>query len=159
MLFRSYSFVLKFKNKGFDKDDIVQQCRIILCKALDMYNPNNDVLFYSYLLVCLRRGIFTYAKRNSIKNDINYMDIDKYDELGFFISKYDAYENYLDYELQSTIIEFKNNLDFLDTSVFELRYNGFSYKDIASLLEIDVKKVDNTLLKIRKKMEKYFLFS
>ena len=36
---------------------------------------------------------------------------------------------------------------------------SFSYKDIASLLEIDAKRVDNILLSIRKKMEKQFLFS
>ena len=154
------SFVLKYKNKGLEVDDIMQQCRIILCKTVDMYNPNSDVLFYSYLAVCLKRGIINYAKRVMDKNShYNYMDIDGYENLNEFISPYDAFYNYIDYDFQTDIINFKNSLSFMDSSIFELRYNGFSYKDIASLLELDVKKIDNALLKIRKKLEKYILFS
>jgi RNA polymerase sigma factor (sigma-70 family) len=159
-LFRklAYSFVFKQKNRGLDVDDIIQQCRIILCRALDSYNYKNDVLFYTFLLICLKRGIINYIKRNGANYDINYMDYEQYDNLDYFVSSYDAYDNYIDYEAQQDIVNFKNSLNFLDSSIFELRYNGFSYKDIASLLEIEEKKVDNILFKIRKKLEKYFLF-
>lgn len=156
----AYSFVLKYKNKGIEIEDIIQHCRIILCRTLDMYNPNNDVLFYSYLMVSLKRGVINYISRNSYKHEsYNYMDIERYDDLGYLVSSYDAYENYVDYEMETSIINFKNSLNFFDAQIFELRYNSFSYKDIASLLDIEVKKVDNILLKIRKKLEKYFLFS
>lgn len=160
-LFRklAYSFAFKYKKIGLDVEDIIQQCRIIFCKAVDLYDQNNDVLFYTFLLLCLKRGIISYVKRCSSESDINYMDYEKYDNLDYFASSYDAYENYIDYEDQYSIIEFKNSLKFLDAQIFELRYNGFSYKDIASLLEIEEKKVDNILFKIRKKLEKYFLFS
>lgn len=154
------SFVYKNKNKGLDKEEMIQHCRIILCKTVDMYNPDNDVIFYTYLMICLKRGMINYVNRNIIKHDyLNYMDIDSYDNLDSFISSSNVYEDYLDYEVQTNIINFKNSLSFCDANIFELRCNGFSYKDIASLLEISVKKVDNTLLKIRKKLEKYVLFS
>lgn len=155
----AHSFALKYKNKGFDFQDIVQQCRIIFCRAVDNYNYNNDVLFYSYLMVCLKKGLTNYVCRNSIKYDYNYMDLENYDNSECFASSYDAYQNYIDYEVQANIIKFKHSLSFLDSAIFELRYNNFSYRDIASLLEVDVKKVDNILFKIRKKLEKYFLFS
>jgi RNA polymerase sporulation-specific sigma factor len=156
----AFSFAFKYKNKGLDVEDIVQYCRIILCKTVDMYNPSNDVLFYSYLIVCLKRGIINYVSRNMYKHSqYNYMDLEDYDNLDSFIDGYDAYKNYIDYEVQTSIINFKNSLSFLDANIFELRYNGFSYKEIASLLEIEVKKVDNSLLKVRKKLEKYLLFS
>ena len=156
----AYSFVFKYPNRGLDAEDIVQQCRIILCKTVDMYNPHNDVLFYSFLMVCLRRGVINYVNRNIYKhNQYNYMDFEAYDNLDEFIDSYDAYNNYVDYEMQTSIINFKNSLTSLDAQIFELRYNGFSYKDIASLLDIEIKKVDNVLLKVRKKLEKYFLFS
>ena len=87
------------------------------------------------------------------------MDIENYDNLDGFISSFDMYNNFIDAEYEREIINFKNSLSFLDAQIFELRYNGFSYRNIASLLEIDAKKVDNQLLKIRKKLEKYFLFS
>ena len=87
------------------------------------------------------------------------MDYEQYDNLGYFVSPYDIQNDYIDYEAQKTVINFKNSLKSLDSAIFELRYNGFSYKDIASLLDIEEKKVDNVLFRIRKKMEKYFLFS
>ena len=87
------------------------------------------------------------------------MDIDNYDDMLELASDVNVFEDYVDYDFLKKIISFKNSLDFLDAQVFELRYNGFSYKDIAILLEISKKKVDNILVKIRKKMEKYFLFS
>ena len=156
----AFSFAFKYKNRGLDVEDIIQHCRIILCRTIDMYNPNNDVLFYSYLVVCLKRGIINFVNRNMYKHtQYNYMEVEDYDNLDSFIDIYDAYENYVDYEVQTSIINFKNTLSFLDANIFELRYNGFTYKEISSLLGIEVKKVDNSLLKVRKKLEKYFLFS
>ena len=155
----AHSFAFKYKNNGIDVEDIVQQCRIILCRTIDLYSPKNDVLFYTFLVLCLKRGIINYIKRNKIESNINYMDYEQYDSLGYFVSPYDIQNDYIDYEAQKTVINFKNSLKSLDSAIFELRYNGFSYKDIASLLDIEEKKVDNVLFRIRKKMEKYFLFS
>ncbi len=160
-LFRklAYSFVLKYKSKNLDIEDLVQHCRIIFCKVLDTYNYDNDILFFTYLVVCLKRAIINYIKRNLNKEDtINYMDIDQYDNLDYFVSSLDVFETYADYEFEVSIINFKNSLSFLDAQIFELRYNGFRYREIAELLEINTKKVDNSLLKIRKKLEKQFLF-
>ncbi len=161
-LFRklSYSFAKKYQNKGIDYEDLVQQCRITLCQVIDKYDYNRDIVFYSYLLICLRRSLHNYTRGLDNKPDCyNYMDVLNYENLSEFTLDIDVLNDYIDYEFERDIINFKNSLDSLDACVFELRYNNFSYKDIASLLEINVKKVDNTLLKIRKKMEKYFLFS
>ena len=161
-LFRSfaYSFDKKHKYKGLDPEDLIQHQRITLCYAIDRYDSRKDVLFYSYLLTCLKRSISNYARKLLNRPDCyNYMDIENYDNLEGFISDFDMFDNFIDTEYEKDIINFKNSLNSLDAQIFELRYNGFSYKNIASLLEIDEKKVDNQLLKIRKKLEKYFLFS
>lgn len=161
-LFRklSRSFMFKCKNSGIDVEDIVQYCRIVFCRVVDMYNPDNEVLFVSYLMASLKRSVSKFVERRVNKNDeIYYMDVEGYDNLDFLVSSYDAVESYSEYEMEQSIKQFANTLTVLDSRIFELRYNGFSYKDIASLLEINVKKVDNVLFKIRKKLEKYFLFS
>lgn len=156
----AYSFAKKYRNKGVDFEDVVQQCRITLCYVIDKYNYDRDVLFYSYLLVCLRRAISNYARGYTNKPDCyNYMEIENYENMDEFVDGADVCADYVDYEFELSVIEFKNSLDPLDAQVFELRYNNFSYGDIASLLGINKKRVDNTLLKVRKKMEKYFLFS
>ncbi|MGM9879101.1 MAG: sigma-70 family RNA polymerase sigma factor [Bacilli bacterium] len=161
-LFRSlsYSFAKKYGYKGIEQEDLIQQCRITLCKVVDKYDCDKEVLFYSYLLVCLKKSMINFCRSYSVKTDnFNYMDMDNYEDLSIFTSGVNIFEDYSDYEFLERIVSFKNSLSFLDAQVFELRYNGFSYKDIAVLLEINKKKVDNILVKIRKKMEKYFLFS
>ena len=62
------SFVYKYRNRGLEVEDLMQYCRIIICKTIDKYNPNNDVMFYSYLIVCLKKGIINYANRHMYKN-------------------------------------------------------------------------------------------
>ena len=47
--------------------------------------------------------------------------------------------------------EIKNKLPFLDTCVFELRYNGFAYQEIADLLDIKLHKVSHIMGKIKEK--------
>lgn len=156
----AYSFAKKYEFKGIDPEDIVQQCRITLCNVLDKFDYNSDVLFYSYLLVCLKRSIGNYARSYIRKPDCYYyMENDNFESMSEFAFDYDVYENYDNYEIEMSIKEFSYSLDLLDSCVFLLRYNGFSYNDIAVLLEINRKKVDNILIKVRKKMEKYFLFS
>ena len=49
------------------------------------------------------------------------------------------------------IIDFKNSLSVRQAQIFELRMNGFSYKEIATLLSIDVKGVYNHLRSIKTK--------
>ena len=156
----SYSFVQKYKYKGIDPEDIIQHCRIALCNIIDKYDSSRNVLFYTYLLVCIKGVISNYTRRFLDKsNCYNYMDIEEYENLDSFIINYDAYDNYVLYELQAKIIDFKNNLCNSHSQVFELWYNNFSYKEIAILLGIKEKRVDNILLSVRKKLEKYFLFS
>ena len=156
----SYSFAKKYKHRGIEFEDLMQCCRITLCKVIDRYDSNREVLFYSYLLLCLKSSMVNFCRSNFNKCDcFNYIELDNYDNLPEFVSDVNLYEDYGDYEFEEKIINFKNSLKFLDAQVFELRYNGFSYRAIADLLEISKKKVDNILVKIRKNMEKYFLFS
>ena len=155
----SKSLISKFPNKGLDIEDLLQQCRITMCYALERFDPRNDVLFYSYMLVCIKRAIMNYARPYLNKPDCyNYMDIEGYDNMDEFIDNFDV-EDIVDRDsLYKELISFKHTLEPLESWIFELKCNGFSYKEISNLLELNIKKVDNSLLKIRKKMEKYFLF-
>lgn len=154
----SYFFIRKFPNYGLDVEDLIQQCRITTCFVIDSYKVDNGVLFYSFLLVCLKRSLNNYIRRSFGKETYYYMDIENYENIEQF--RYDdrSYAYIDDKEFIYKMIEFKNSLNNINSCIFELRFNGFSYKDIACLLDIKVKKVDNALLTIRKKLEKYFLF-
>ena len=47
------------------------------------------------------------------------------------------------------------DFDLLDSSILELKINGFTTKEIAKLLELTYKAVDYRMRKIRKKITKY----
>ena len=52
------------------------------------------------------------------------------------------------------IIEFKNHLSDDVACVFELRMNGFTYQEIATLLDFSKSKVDSIMCRIRTKIRK-----
>ena len=72
---------------------------------------------------------------NSLNNPITYLESDL---------------------LFNKIINFKNSLPMIQSLVFELRYNGFKYKEIASLLDISISVVDNCIHICRNKFLKEF---
>lgn len=154
----SYSFFVKNKHKNIEFEDLMQNCNLTLYTAVNRYNPDKDVLFYSYLLICLKSMFKRYLRDLSTKLSNNYY-VEYEESLNYNDIEFDIHNMYEEYEFETKIIEFKNTLESLESCIFELRYNDFTYKDIAILLGINKKKVDNILVKIRKKMEKYFLFS
>ena len=63
---------------------------------------------------------------------------------------------YLYNELTNTnLINFKHTLSTNESMVFELRYNGFKYKEIANLLDVSLSCVDNCIHRIKTKLKKY----
>ena len=56
-------------------------------------------------------------------------------------------------------IRYKNHFDLSYSSILELRYNGFSYREISQLLDLPISTIDGRLYKIRKflqEKEKFF---
>lgn len=152
----SFSFLQKNYNIGIDIEDLIQQCRITTCYALDSFDCNNNTKFFSYLIICLKRAINNYA-RVYIKNiNVSYYNYEYLDRLS---SGEDVFESVLENDIVKSIRNFSFSLKFLDSCILELRMNNFSYKEIAKLLDINPKKVDNSLLKTRKKMEKFLSFT
>ena len=61
---------------------------------------------------------------------------------------FEAYFNEIN--LERKFVSFKNLFDIVESNIFELRYNGFSYKEISKLLDIPVSTIDGKLCKIRR---------
>ncbi len=150
-------------SRGAELDDLVQEGFLGLYSAIKNYRPENQVLFYTFALVCIERQLSTYCKRlssmrqevlnHSYSLDIQFDDVrDPFAEC-IASSEDGPYENLLfsDYVLQ--ILDFKNNLPKDIALVFELRLNGFRYQEISTLLDIPKRKVDSALSHIRTKLK------
>lgn len=143
-----YSFA---KNYGVEFCDLIQEGNISLYKAYSKYDGYKDNTFFTYFLKCLNNHLNSYCrnisvkKHSSLNNSISInldINIDKY-----INKEYDYFS------CEEDFVNIKNSLKFKYSIVFELRYNGFSYKEISKLLDIPLSTIDGRLSKIRVKLK------
>ena len=150
----TYDYFFKMKRLGVEYDDIYQEALIGLNYAIDHFNFQKDVKFYTYAILCVKSKLNSYYFRsnngkNKILNDsmvfmqMNDMDMESLISVRFN----DTYLYFYD-----EILKFKNNLNEMQAQVFELKYNGFTNSDIGNLLGLTVKDVYYYLCLIRKKL-------
>lgn len=151
---------------GADTEDLSQEGMIGLFKAIQNYQSDNTASFFTFAKICIDRQICTAIKTSNRK---------KHSPLNSYISFYSR-TNEDDSELIDNleagnesnpehIVLDKENISRLDTLFHEhlsrlekevLHYylDGKSYADIASLLDKPVKSIDNTVQRIRNKVNK-----
>ena len=152
------------KNLGLEYDDLYQEGMVGVIKALNDYNSDNT-LFFTYASLCAQREmdrIIKYHKRKKIMvlNDSISLNMcinkDPNCTLEDFIpSEYNLEKNYENIEEFNKLMDIKYDFDLLDSSIYELKLNGFSTREIATLMELSYKAVDYRLRKMRKKILKY----
>lgn len=148
---------IKFASQhGVEFDDLIQEGRMAVVKAVYKYDSDKASIFYTYVSLCIERRLITYCrdlsvKKNlpldySINSDYLYGVIDMAGEPFIYV---------MERELEEKILLWvRKKFDFIDSSIFELRYNGFSYKEIGILLDVSETLVDSRLCKIRKSLQK-----
>ena len=143
----SNKYYKKYKYIGIDYDDLVQEARIGLMNSIKSFDDEQS-MFYSFTILCIERQLINYTKShnrlknyplNTSNNTIPYKECfienSRIDEILLENEKYFECKNILNYKL---------------SIVYELRYNGFSFKDIAKLLDIPRSTVDGRISLIRK---------
>lgn len=155
-------YMQSLKKCGMEFDDLYQEALIALNRAIDSYDYNSS-LFYSYVNICVNRHLSTFYRTSTTKRSstLNYaisMDcaINDLDDVTIYDVISDNSNVYGDVDISLDIIDFKNQLSDREAQVFELRWNGFTYKEISKLIDIKIKNVDYYMQKIRKKMHCYF---
>lgn len=163
LLFKKYSPVInKFASKylefakkhGVEFEDLVQEGYIALEQSIASYDDQCGVLFYSYVSLCIERHMITYCRNmSSGKNYILNNSLNE-DFLLDASDKFNDPENVLLTKLaEEQFVYFKNSLDIEYSSILELRYNGFSYKEISKLLDVPISTIDGRIYRMRKKMK------
>lgn len=149
----AYQYYKSYKDIGISFEDLIQEARIGLMKAIRSYDESK-CLFYSYAMLCVERQLITYCR--------NYNKQDNY-PLNYNLGD-DSLENYMVcesdisnpesiYMENEKFFECKNLLDFDFSIVFELRYNNFSYKEISCLLDLPISTIDGRMRLIRNKLK------
>jgi RNA polymerase sporulation-specific sigma factor len=181
---RSFNFLLKlvepdlkkiashFFILGGDREDVLQELRLGVVKAVNSYDPTKDTTFKNFCvnLVCKRHlaTAISSAKRmkNSILNDSISLDapIILADFIPDRLNPFDESPEtnliediIIKEEFEQTSYLLKQKLTPLEEDIFtEYGYNS-SYKEISNSLNVPPKCVDNALTRIRKKATEVYI--
>ncbi len=137
---------------GGDKEDLLQEARIGLHKAIGSYDPQKCSAFIPYAKVCIHNHIISaineaQAQKHAALNksvDLESTPLFSYDSpVDVVISRE---------RLDGVLSNMQNELSKLEKQVLFLYLDGQSYKKIAIKLQITEKSVSNALCRIRSKL-------
>lgn len=161
----SLTFFMKYNNVGIEYDDLYQEGMYGLSEAISNYNINESNLFYTFAVVCIKREmqrliIKAVRYKNSVLNyAMSFDTVISNDGLTLSDVIYDEKQFVdcitIDTNKKKEMLDLKYHLKDVYSCVYELKINGFSNNDIAILLDIRYKDVDNYLRSIKKTLKKY----
>jgi len=148
-----------------DREELIQEGTIGLMNAIKQYEIEENCLFYTFAILVVRREMERYIKkccRNkqliltnavSLSQGIGNDDLEMQDVISDNSCNVEDvfYNNYF----SRMLYEFKYNLSDVQASIYELRLNSFTNKEIAQLLDVKYKTVDNCLQFIKPKLQNY----
>lgn len=154
------------KKLGLEYQDFVQEGYLGLYSAIKNYTDDKSTLFYTYVIICIKSKMSNLIKRHSTKKNyllnnsisLHYNYDDKGSELINHIIDEKAIIPEIEVEDMEIIEVFKKiiyDLDLLNGSILELKYNGFNNREISELLDISTSRVSYILRYIRKNLEFY----
>lgn len=143
---------------GLDINDLILEGYVGFDQAIKSYNENNKTnnKFSGFLYMCIERKIQTLIRtkscnKNKILNEAAYLE-DQLEQLNIKDEtiKTPEEETIENYELNMIYNKIKNNLKGIELSVFKLKIEGYTNKEISKILNKDLKSIRNAIQRIRK---------
>lgn len=154
------------KNTGLEINDLTQEGMLGLNMAITSFDNDKEASFYTYAKKCIERKMISLvvgARRLKHKflNESLSLELSDEETKTYIVEKnlednsYNPEEILLNTEsVEELIKEVSSNLTDFEIQVFELKLNGFEYKEIAEILDKDTKSIDNALQRIKSKIKK-----
>ncbi len=155
------------QNIGLDYNDLVQEGMVGFSTAINTYSEHKDTLFFTYAKKCIESKMISMIvsasrlKHQILNNSLSMEAIDS-EEFNNSLDKIigDKTSNPEDIAIDNeNLLELINSLnqEFTDfeSQVFDMKKSGFNYREIAEVLDVDPKKVDNALQRIKAKVRTY----
>lgn len=156
-------FLKYSSNIGLENNDLIQEGYLALNSAIETFDEQKNITFYTYAKNCIeRKMISAIVKNNSFKHKVlnESISYEVEDSEGTHLlfgniledNNYNPLELILNKENEKNLISnIKEKLTELEAKVFDLKINGFSYKEIAEILDKDAKAIDNAIQRIKGK--------
>ena len=152
----------------YDIEDAKQGLRVGFLSAIDTFREDRDSSFRYFAKMCAEREVRTMMRKERHKGVSSHyrsvsLDQIREEEGVYFV---DMLENthpeynptwYAEYcQAMEDYYEIVARFPKMEREICYLRIQGFSYKEISNLLNIKVKRIDNTMQKVRKKLNRMF---
>lgn len=151
---------------GADQDDLLQEGMIGLIKAIKAYDAEKKASFKTFATICIKRQIITAikssnAQKNSALNSAsgNFIECDDGKEVSYTKGltssmSHNPEELFLSKEKMDSLERFAEaNFSKFEKEVFTLLIKGYTYREIAERLDKNLKTIDNTIQRIKRKSE------
>ncbi len=127
-----------YLDKGIKKYAI-SMCYQLLYRCIDRYQFDKGVFYAFYRESCLNylKSLYNEQKLRR-RNEITSDDLSNY-SFTYILNDSDSFD-----------LSFMDELNMLEKRIIDLRIDGYTYNEITKQLDIDNKKIDNTLTKVRK---------
>lgn len=136
-----------FNHPNLNLDEAIQEGRLAVLNAIRLFNPNKNITFATYARRAIKNRIINYITKAQKNSALQLIDNTPQAADGHPEEHFLAYE-----KLAIKLEEFKSNLSHLEAQILSLKLEGYSYTEIASLLQKTNKSVDNALTRIKTKI-------
>lgn len=143
---------------AFDTDDLSQEGLIGLYDAALTYDPNGSASFRTYAGVCIsNRFTSVLRKQTGLKNKPLNDFVSIFDENSMAdLSSNDMESTVLFREMLAGVLsQVKKLLSDQEQRVLGMYLEGYNRKEIAQVLSLPLKSVDNTMQRVRRKFKHY----
>ena len=140
---------------GGENDDLIQEGMIGLFKAIRGFRLSEETSFRTFAELCIGRQMYTAEKASRRKKHAPLNTYVSLDEEPQVFSGTDPESLVIDQEnLESRYDQIHRRLTNMEKLVLELYLEGKSYGQIASAIGKSEKAVDNTIQRLKKKLDK-----
>ena len=146
---------------GLDVKDLYQEGLIGLITAIKRYDELKDASFRTFANLVIERQIIDLIKTNkrmkhmALNNSISLDSLldEESDESLYDKIEADNYTPITKLISDEDKVLLKNNLTDFELKVYELKYEGKSNKEIALILDKNVRSIENTIQRIKVKFK------
>lgn len=156
----NYSF-----SGGNESEDIIQEASLGLLSAIRNYDLSLNVPFKAFAILCIRNKIVSVLKSSTSAKHIplNYScsldDPTEDEDISIQKTMVDSSEQlnpeyqFLNQESYKQFIEsISNSLSLYELNVLELFLKGYSYSEMAEILNKSIKSIGNAIQRVRNKL-------
>ena len=147
------SIASHFAGAALEQEDLIQEGLLALLSAVYAFRPEKAASLRTFAAVCISNRLRSVVRENASPKNAplnGYVPLDTLE-----IADYsDPFHQVIsDETVDEWFRIFENDLSSLENSVLQYFLKGYSYGEIARILQITEKAADNALQRIRKKLK------